>query len=57
MDVYQFWVISLAGYHSRIKLDTKNVFIEMTATDLTKACIALDILVIMFSEYCAKPFT
>ena len=29
----------------------------MTATDLTKARIALDILVCMFSEYCEEPFT
>lgn len=26
------------GHHSRITLDTKNVFIECTATDLTKVC-------------------
>ncbi|XP_067951557.1 phenylalanine--tRNA ligase beta subunit-like [Watersipora subatra] len=45
------------GDHSKITLNTKNVFIEMTATDLTKARIALDILVIMFSEYCDEPFT
>ena len=29
----------------------------MTATDITKARTALDILVIMFSEYCKEPFT
>ena len=27
------------GYHSRITLNTKNVFIECTATDLTKVCV------------------
>ncbi|KAG5875533.1 hypothetical protein JTB14_021584 [Gonioctena quinquepunctata] len=32
------------GNHSRITLDTKNVFIECTATDLTKAKIVLDTL-------------
>jgi len=42
--------------HSKIKLDTKNVFIEITATDETKANIALNIMVSMFSQYCAKPF-
>mmetsp|Transcript_48726 Transcript_48726/g.54515 ORF Transcript_48726/g.54515 Transcript_48726/m.54515 type:complete len:650 (+) Transcript_48726:46-1995(+) len=45
------------GSHSKITLDTKNVFIECTATDLTKANIVLDTVVTMFSEYCAKPFT
>lgn len=44
------------GDASKIKLDTKNVFIECTATDLTKANIVLDTMVTMFSEYCAKPF-
>lgn len=45
------------GSHSKITLDTKNVFIECTATDLTKANIVLDTVVTMFSEYCAVPFT
>ncbi|KAH0624011.1 hypothetical protein JD844_007288 [Phrynosoma platyrhinos] len=45
------------GEHSKISLNTKNVFIECTATDLTKAKIVLDILVTMFSEYCQKAFT
>lgn len=45
------------GSHSKITLATKNVFIECTATDLTKANIVLDTVVTMFSEYCAKPFT
>ncbi|KAF9437044.1 phenylalanine--tRNA ligase subunit beta [Entomortierella beljakovae] len=43
--------------HSKITLDTKNVFIECTATDLTKAKIVLNTMVTMFSEYCAEPFT
>ncbi|KAL0078849.1 DNA-binding transcription regulator [Phycomyces blakesleeanus] len=43
--------------HSKIKLSTKNVFIEITATDEHKANIVLSTLVAMFSEYCAKPFT
>ncbi|XP_015273113.1 PREDICTED: phenylalanine--tRNA ligase beta subunit [Gekko japonicus] len=45
------------GDHTKINLNTRNVFIECTATDFTKAKIVLDILVTMFSEYCQKPFT
>ena len=45
------------GSKSRITLDTKNVFIECTATDLTKANIVLDTVVAMFSEYAAVPFS
>lgn len=45
------------GWHSRIQLHTRNVFIECTAMDLTKAHIVLDTVVTMFSEYCAAPFT
>lgn len=45
------------GNHSKITLNTKNVFIECTATDLTKAKIVLDTLVCMFSQYCADQYT
>merc|ERR1719375_2449684 len=45
------------GAHSAITLETKNVFIECTATDLTKANIVLNTVCAMFSEYCAEPFT
>lgn len=45
------------GKHSRIQMHTKNVFIECTATDITKANIVLDTIVTMFSEYCEKPFS
>ncbi len=45
------------GYVSRISTKTKNVFIECTATDLTKARIVLNILVCMFAEYCSSKFT
>eukprot|EP00617_Octactis_speculum_P025638 CAMPEP_0185769292 /NCGR_PEP_ID=MMETSP1174-20130828/53494_1 /TAXON_ID=35687 /ORGANISM="Dictyocha speculum, Strain CCMP1381" /LENGTH=610 /DNA_ID=CAMNT_0028454291 /DNA_START=69 /DNA_END=1901 /DNA_ORIENTATION=- len=45
------------GHHSRIQLHTKNVLIEATATDHTKAHIVLDTVVTMFSEYCAEKFT
>jgi len=44
------------GRHSRITLDTKDVFIECTATDSFKAQIVLDTVVCMFSQYCAEPF-
>lgn len=46
------------GDHSKITLNTTNVFIECTATDLTKANIVLDTVVTMFSEYCTPtPYT
>ncbi|XP_013420944.1 phenylalanine--tRNA ligase beta subunit-like [Lingula anatina] len=45
------------GEHSKITLSTKNVFIECTATDLTKAKVVLDTIVTMFSEYCQDQFT
>ncbi|WVZ09360.1 hypothetical protein V8G54_013890, partial [Vigna mungo] len=44
------------GAHSAITLETKNVFIECTATDLTKAKIVLNTMVTAFSEYCADKF-
>ncbi|KAH6890362.1 hypothetical protein B0T10DRAFT_316956 [Thelonectria olida] len=45
------------GDHSKITLNTTNVFMEITATDLTKLEIVTDMMVTMFSEYCAEPFT
>ncbi|KAJ2907236.1 phenylalanyl-tRNA beta subunit [Zalerion maritima] len=45
------------GDHSKITLDTKNVFIEITATDETKLDIVCNIMVAMFSQYCAEPLT
>ncbi|NXG31515.1 SYFB ligase, partial [Dromaius novaehollandiae] len=45
------------GEHTKISLNSRNVFIECTGTDITKAKIVLDILVTMFSEYCEKPFS
>lgn len=44
------------GARSAISLDTKDVFIECTATDLTKAKIVLNTVCAMFSEYCTTPF-
>lgn len=43
--------------HSKITLNTKNVFIEVTATDLTKAKIVLNTVCAMFSEYTSDKFT
>ncbi|CAD6970895.1 unnamed protein product [Tilletia controversa] len=43
--------------HSKVTLNTKNLFIDMTATDQTKLTVALNILVAMFSVYCSEPFT
>ena len=37
---------------TKISLDTKNVFIEVTATDLQKAKICLAILSAQFSKHC-----
>ncbi|ORZ35489.1 hypothetical protein BCR44DRAFT_1434332 [Catenaria anguillulae PL171] len=45
------------GDHSKITLNTRNVLIECTATDLTKAKIVLNTIVATYSQYCAKPFT
>ncbi|KAK0636148.1 phenylalanyl-tRNA synthetase beta chain [Bombardia bombarda] len=45
------------GEHSKITLDTTNVFIEITATDQTKLDIVCNIMVAMFSKYCEEQFT
>ncbi|KJR81057.1 phenylalanyl-tRNA synthetase beta chain [Sporothrix schenckii 1099-18] len=45
------------GDHSKITLNTKNVFIEITATDETKLDIVCNMMVTMFSGYCADPYT
>ncbi|ORY87434.1 phenylalanyl-tRNA synthetase, partial [Leucosporidium creatinivorum] len=42
---------------TKISVDTKNVFIDVTATDETKLGYVIDMLVTMFSEYCSEPFT
>ena len=41
--------------HSKISLNTRNVFIEITATDETKALVALNTITIEFSQYCDEP--
>ena len=43
--------------HSKITLNTRNVFIDTTATDATKLAIVIDMVVMMFAEYCQEPFT
>ena len=45
------------GNHSKITTKTKNVFIEITATDKTKVEIVCNILVAMFSQYTSEKFT
>ncbi|GMJ06634.1 hypothetical protein like AT1G72550 [Hibiscus trionum] len=44
------------GAHSAITLKTKNVFIECTATDITKAKIVLNTMVTTFATYCERKF-
>ena len=44
------------GDHTKITLNTKNVFIDITATDLNKASIVLDTVVAMFSQYCKDQY-
>ncbi|KAL0275151.1 UNVERIFIED_CONTAM: hypothetical protein PYX00_003101 [Menopon gallinae] len=45
------------GNHSKITLNTKNVFIEVTATDLKKAETVIDTIVAMFSEHCSEKYS
>eukprot|EP01048_Picozoa_sp_COSAG05_P008626 COSAG05_NODE_666_length_8006_cov_12.857595_2_plen_723_part_00 len=44
------------GDHSKISIDTKNVFIECTATDVNKAGTVLNQVCAMFSQYCSDKF-
>ena len=44
------------GEHSKMSINTKNVFIESTATDLTRAHTTLNNLVGIFSMYCEPKF-
>ncbi|KAF8351341.1 phenylalanyl-tRNA synthetase subunit beta [Amanita rubescens] len=43
--------------HSKITLNTRNIFIDVTATDQTKLDIVVNIVATMFSEYCEVPYT
>lgn len=45
------------GNHSKITLNTKNVLIEITATDKTKALVTLNTMCAMFAEYCQDKFS
>lgn len=45
------------GDQSKITANTKNVFIECTATDKTKVEIVINIMVSMFSQYTSDKFT
>jgi phenylalanyl-tRNA synthetase beta chain len=45
------------GDHSKISLNTTNVFIEITALDRTKVEIVNRMMVTMFSQYTSEPFT
>jgi phenylalanyl-tRNA synthetase beta chain len=42
--------------HSKITLNTRNIFIDVTATDETKLGIVVNMVATMFSEYCTEPF-
>ena len=45
------------GNVSKITLDTTDILVEMTATDLTKGKMVMDTLVTMFGQYCQpQPF-
>ncbi|KIJ56702.1 hypothetical protein M422DRAFT_22863 [Sphaerobolus stellatus SS14] len=43
--------------HSKITLNTRNVFIDTTATDETKLGIVINMVALMFAEHCEEPFT
>jgi len=43
--------------HTKITLDTQNIFIDVTATDQTKLQIVTNIMVTMFAQYTSVPFT
>jgi len=45
------------SHMSRLTLDTKNVFIEITATDKTKALMALNVILSNFSLYSSDKFS
>eukprot|EP00127_Corallochytrium_limacisporum_P000162 Clim_evm23s6 gene=Clim_evmTU23s6 len=44
------------GDHSKINLNTKDIFIDITATDLARAQTVMNIMVTMFAEYASTPF-
>ncbi|EDO08515.1 putative phenylalanine--tRNA ligase beta subunit [Babesia bovis T2Bo] len=42
---------------TKVTLDTRNILIEVTATDRVKGSICLNMVVYCFSQYCEHPFT
>lgn len=42
------------GDSSKITLNTKNIFIDVTGTDFTKVCMAINILATSFAGYCSR---
>lgn len=51
---YLHW--NYLGDHSKMSMNTKNIFIECTATDAHKANVVLNTMLTMFAQYCDKPF-
>lgn len=49
-------VTQINSDHTKITLNTQNIFIDVTATDQTKLDLVVDMIVTMFAEYCAEPF-
>ena len=45
------------GDHSKVGPATRNIFIEVTATDQTKLDVVINMMVCIFSVYCEDPFT
>jgi phenylalanyl-tRNA synthetase beta chain len=45
-----------SGDHSKMSVNTKNIFIECTAVDLHKANVVLNIMLTMFAQYCGTPY-
>jgi phenylalanyl-tRNA synthetase beta chain len=44
------------GDLTKITLDTRDILIEITATDKTKLDISISIMIAMFSVYCSESF-
>ena len=54
--IFWFYLNLKIGEHSKLSSDTKNLFIEVTATNLAKATIVLDTIITMFSQYCQEQY-
>jgi len=44
------------GDHTKMSVNTKNVFIECTSVDLHKANVVLNTMLTMFAQYCSTPY-